>query len=63
MLLWDECDSILIDEARTPLIISGSKDDAIGKYKDINHIIPELKKNVHFFYGRKIKNSIPYRRR
>ena len=30
----DECDSILIDEARTPLIISGPKDDSTDKYTE-----------------------------
>jgi preprotein translocase subunit SecA len=39
----DEGDSILIDEARTPLIISGPTDDNSELYKRINAIIPELK--------------------
>ena len=38
----DEVDSILIDEARTPLIISGSADDSTDLYVKINHIIPKL---------------------
>jgi preprotein translocase subunit SecA len=40
----DEVDSILIDEARTPLIISGATDDATDKYYVANDIIPRLEK-------------------
>lgn len=39
----DEVDSILIDEARTPLIISGSGQDNINAYKQINNLIKKLK--------------------
>src|SRR6201985_1158259 len=39
----DEVDSILIDEARTPLIISGPAEEATDKYYRINAIIPKLK--------------------
>lgn len=42
----DEVDSILIDEARTPLIISGPTDDAVDKYYTINRIIPKLKRRI-----------------
>jgi preprotein translocase subunit SecA len=38
----DEVDSILIDEARTPLIISGQAEDNIDLYQKINKIIPLL---------------------
>ncbi|MBV9216268.1 MAG: preprotein translocase subunit SecA [Acidobacteria bacterium] len=38
----DEVDSILIDEARTPLIISGASDEATDKYYTANQIIPQL---------------------
>ena len=38
----DEVDSILIDEARTPLIISGPTDQTTDKYARVNLIIPEL---------------------
>ncbi|PIE47153.1 MAG: preprotein translocase subunit SecA [Gammaproteobacteria bacterium] len=41
----DEIDSILIDEARTPLIISGQADDSSHTYKVINDIIPRLKRS------------------
>ncbi len=42
----DEVDSILIDEARTPLIISGPTDDSVEKYYTINRIIPKLKRRM-----------------
>ena len=38
----DEVDSILIDEARTPLIISGPSEDAIDLYEKINVLVPKL---------------------
>jgi len=38
----DEVDSILIDEARTPLIISGAVEDSSALYKAINQLIPKL---------------------
>lgn len=38
----DEVDSILIDEARTPLIISGAAEDSSEKYISVNSIIPQL---------------------
>ena len=38
----DEVDSILIDEARTPLIISGPAEDSSEMYRDINGLIPKL---------------------
>ncbi|MDX6610914.1 MAG: preprotein translocase subunit SecA [Blastocatellia bacterium] len=40
----DEVDSILIDEARTPLIISGPSDEATDKYYKADAIIPQLRK-------------------
>ncbi len=40
----DEVDSILIDEARTPLIISGATDEATDKYYTANDVIPRLEK-------------------
>ncbi len=39
----DEVDSILIDEARTPLIISGASEESTDKYHHVNRIIPRLK--------------------
>ncbi|WP_334240422.1 preprotein translocase subunit SecA [Terriglobus sp. ADX1] len=42
MAIVDEVDSILIDEARTPLIISGPTDQTTDKYERVNVIIPHL---------------------
>ncbi|MEX8492772.1 preprotein translocase subunit SecA [Sphaerotilus sp.] len=42
----DEVDSILIDEARTPLIISGQADDHTDMYVRINAVVPFLKKQI-----------------
>ncbi len=44
----DEVDSILIDEARTPLIISGPAEDATDTYYTVNKIIPHLEKGKDF---------------
>jgi len=44
----DEVDSILIDEARTPLIISGPGETASDNYEMINEIIPRLRKDEHY---------------
>ncbi len=42
----DEVDSILIDEARTPLIISGQAEDSSKLYIQINQLIPRLKQHI-----------------
>ncbi|HEV2613624.1 MAG TPA: preprotein translocase subunit SecA [Gammaproteobacteria bacterium] len=42
----DEVDSILIDEARTPLIISGAAEDSSELYIKINQLVPSLKKQL-----------------
>jgi preprotein translocase subunit SecA len=44
----DEVDSILIDEARTPLIISGQGENPSDKYKLINELIPRLRNEEHY---------------
>ncbi|MFO0611409.1 MAG: preprotein translocase subunit SecA [Polyangiaceae bacterium] len=44
----DEVDSILIDEARTPLIISGQGEGASQKYRTISDLIPKLKIDEHY---------------
>ena len=44
----DEVDSILIDEARTPLIISGPSEESTDKYVRINGVIPSLKREVDY---------------
>ncbi|NOZ24987.1 MAG: preprotein translocase subunit SecA [Nitrospirae bacterium] len=54
----DEVDSILIDEARTPLIISGPSEESTDKYYKIDRIIPRLKKDVDFTIDEKAKTVI-----
>jgi preprotein translocase subunit SecA len=44
----DEVDSILIDEARTPLIISGPSEESTDKYYRIDKIIPKLRRDVDY---------------
>ncbi len=51
----DEVDSILIDEARTPLIISGPAEESTDKYYKINRIIPSLKKDTDYTIEEKTK--------
>lgn len=51
----DEVDSILIDEARTPLIISGPAEDATSKYAKANEIAKQLVKNKDFSVDEKDK--------
>ena len=50
----DEVDSILIDEARTPLIISGPAEDRSEMYQTIDHLIPSLQ-DVHFTIDEKTR--------
>ncbi len=54
----DEVDSILIDEARTPLIISGPAEESTDKYYTVNAIIPQLKKEKHFTIDEKAKSAM-----
>jgi len=44
----DEADSVLIDEARTPLIISGASQDDTSIYPRFARIVPQLQENVHY---------------
>jgi preprotein translocase subunit SecA len=44
----DEVDSILIDEARTPLIISGPSEESTDKYSRVNQVIPQLRKDKDY---------------
>ena len=44
----DEVDSILIDEARTPLIISGPSDESTDKYNRVNQVIPNLRIQIDY---------------
>ncbi|MGE5807915.1 MAG: preprotein translocase subunit SecA [Nitrospirota bacterium] len=53
----DEVDSILIDEARTPLIISGPAEESTDKYYKINRIIPSLKKDADYTIEEKTKTA------
>ncbi|TGL05061.1 preprotein translocase subunit SecA [Leptospira levettii] len=54
----DEVDSILIDEARTPLIISGPAEESTDKYLKVNKIIPKLIEGEDFEIDEKAKNVI-----
>jgi len=47
----DEVDSILIDEARTPLIISGASEESTDKYHRVNRIIPKLERGEEIQRG------------
>ncbi|MFM2419300.1 MAG: hypothetical protein RL385_4023 [Pseudomonadota bacterium] len=49
----DEVDSILIDEARTPLIISGPGETASEKYTQISELIPKLRRDEHYVVDEK----------
>jgi preprotein translocase subunit SecA len=49
----DEVDSILVDEARTPLIISGQGEPSSHKYHSINEVIPRLHKDEHYVVDEK----------
>ncbi|GJL79755.1 MAG: protein translocase subunit SecA [Nitrospinaceae bacterium] len=53
----DEVDSILIDESRTPLIISGPAEESTDKYYGVNEIIPKLKKEKHFQVDEKSRSA------
>ena len=54
----DEVDSILIDEARTPLIISGPSEESTDKYYKIDKIIPKLQKETDFTVDEKARTVI-----
>ncbi|MBF0360773.1 MAG: preprotein translocase subunit SecA [Oligoflexia bacterium] len=54
----DEVDSILIDEARTPLLISGRGEAGNNIYQVANKIIPLLKKEQHYKVDEKHKSSV-----
>ena len=53
----DEVDSILIDEARTPLIISGPAEESTDKYYKINRLIYQIKKDKDFMVDEKAKSA------
>ncbi|MDZ4724766.1 MAG: preprotein translocase subunit SecA [Leptospira sp.] len=54
----DEVDSILVDEARTPLIISGPAEESTDKYIKVDKIIPKLIEGEDFEVDEKAKNVI-----
>jgi preprotein translocase subunit SecA len=54
----DEVDSILIDEARTPLIISGPSEESTDKYYKIDKIIPKLEKETDYTVDEKARTVI-----
>jgi preprotein translocase subunit SecA len=53
----DEVDSILIDEARTPLIISGPAEESTDKYYRIDKIVPKLIKDIDFTLDEKHRQA------
>jgi len=53
----DEVDSILIDEARTPLIISGPTESGTEHYYEVNNIAKDLKPHVHYKLDEKNKTA------
>ena len=55
----DEVDSILIDEARTPLIISGPAEESTDKYYRIDKIIPKLIKDIDYTVDEKMRTVTP----
>ena len=54
----DEVDSILIDEARTPLIISGPTEESTELYYQINRIIPKLGKDTDYTIDEKARTAV-----
>jgi preprotein translocase subunit SecA len=54
----DEVDSILIDEARTPLIISGPAEKSTELYYEINGVVPRLRKEEHFTVDEKARTVV-----
>ena len=54
----DEVDSILIDEARTPLIISGPAEESTDKYYRIDRMIPRLKKEADYVVDEKANTVV-----
>jgi preprotein translocase subunit SecA len=54
----DEVDSILIDEARTPLIISGSAEESADLYVKVDRLIPRLKREVDYTVDEKAHSAM-----
>ena len=53
----DEVDSILIDEARTPLIISGASDESTDLYQQVDEVVRRLEKEKHYTVDEKGKSA------
>ena len=53
----DEVDSILIDEARTPLIISGASDESTDLYQKVDEVVRTLEKEKHYTVDEKGKTA------
>ncbi len=56
-VIVDEVDSILIDEARTPLIISGPAEEHVGKYLQADQIVRQLTRDEHYEVKEKEKSA------
>ncbi|MBM4270934.1 MAG: preprotein translocase subunit SecA [Deltaproteobacteria bacterium] len=54
----DEVDSILVDEARTPLIISGPSEESTDKYYRINQVIPRLRRDKDYSIDEKSRTVV-----
>jgi len=54
----DEVDSILIDEARTPLIISGPSEESTEKYYRVNQVVPRLRPTVDYTIDEKSRTVV-----
>jgi preprotein translocase subunit SecA len=54
----DEVDSILIDEARTPLIISGPSEESNDRYVIADQVVRQMKKDAHFTVDEKARNVL-----
>src|SRR3989475_2558344 len=53
----DEVDNILVDEARTPLIISGPAEESTEKYYTIDRVIPRLQKEIDYAVDEKLRTA------
>ncbi|HZO81826.1 MAG TPA: preprotein translocase subunit SecA [Candidatus Binataceae bacterium] len=54
----DEVDSILIDEARTPLIISGASEESTDTYYIVDRVIPRLRPEEHYTVDEKLRTAV-----
>ena len=54
----DEVDSILIDEARTPLIISGPAEQSADLYKTVDRVVPKLKRDIDYTVDEKAHSAM-----